>query len=137
MKALLIDVEAKQLREVELKATESGRAQTDEMHKLIGCEMFEHVKLSDKLSLWVDEEGLLKDRTKGFLLCTSRQPIMGNGLLTGMDASGEITDVPCHCTPDRIEIAISFIDYDDPKKVPVPPIEVYSIGEDGHATKVH
>jgi hypothetical protein len=117
MKAILIDVEAKEVREVEYSGD------LDAMKSLIKCQYVDRVSASREVDIWVDDEGLCNGKTNGFLLGKSQSPLMGNGLVTGMNRqTGETTEVTV--TIEQVTGAITFIDYDDASLVPEPKITI-------------
>lgn len=63
MKAHLITIPAEDGRGMMKQITpEKGEEfSLKEMYELIGCNMVEHVTLTDDVSIWADEEGLLKN----------------------------------------------------------------------------
>lgn len=120
-KGLLIDVEKKEFRPVEYDGLE-------DMYGLLGCSTIDCITLGERMGVRlvcvVDDEGLLKERTKGFLIDGSGQPIMGNGLLVAENEEGETVGLGPEDV--RMETWFKFIEYDDHKQVPVPPIQVIS-----------
>jgi hypothetical protein len=119
-KGILIDVEKKEFREVEFSY--------EDMCGLIECEVFTSIRISQDTHIFVDDNGLLTGRTKGFLLPGATQPIMGNGLVSSCDGAGETVDVSIPVS--LVEANITFVDFDDPSLVPVPDIRVISFGKE-------
>jgi hypothetical protein len=114
MKAILIDCEAKTVTEIDVNG------KLDSMYASLGCDMVECVQLAKGVDLWVDEEGLCKGRTKGFMLKTFAQPIMGNGLILGNSRSGETTEAKV--TVEQVKTFLTFVEYDNADQVPEPEI---------------
>jgi len=114
MKAILIDVEAKEVREIEVDG------KLDSMYASLGCELVECVRLAKGVDLWVDEEGLCKSLTKGFMLKGAEQPIMGNGLILGNTRGGDSADAIV--SAKQIEAVVTFVEYDSADQVPEPEI---------------
>lgn len=102
MKAYLINSETKTVTPVEY----NGDYKTIYTH--IGCDLFDIVYAEfggHKLSIFVDDEGLLNSPKHFFLMDGWAQPIAGNGLILGdVDEEGETL-----AAPDDLEIAPSII----------------------------
>lgn len=120
-KGVLIDVEKKEFRPVEHDGLQ-------DMYRLIGCGTIDCVSLGEsngnRLVLIVDDEGLLKNKTKGMMLSGSSQPIMGNGLVVVENQEGETVDLEIE--DGLLEKFVKFIEFDDPAQVPIPPIQIIS-----------
>lgn len=87
MKAILIDVEAQELRYVDVIKENGSSLQS--MYDQIGCDLVEVINIDDQNDLFVDEEGLLKldENSKFFLYDGFPQPLAGNGLILGLEAN--------------------------------------------------
>lgn len=90
-KGVLIDALDKQeFRSVEYESLQ-------DIYDLLKCEMIEAVPLSVdrrmQMTVFVDEEGLLKEGRKGFFICGYPQMLIGNGLITVVDEQGENRDL--------------------------------------------
>lgn len=87
------------LREVQLPADSS--AQLAELYRLIGCSAVDVVRLTSRLDMWLDDEGLLVGKPvnrKATLLAQHfgyrHQPYVGTVVLTGSgDATGDTTSL--------------------------------------------
>ena len=92
MKAYLIDSETKTITPVDY----NGDYKTIYTH--IGCDLFDIVYAESgghRISVFVDDEGLLKNPQHFFLLDGWAQPLAGNGLVLGdADEEGETLAAP-------------------------------------------
>ena len=108
MKALLINSELKTVTPVDY----NGGYTT--IYKHIGCDLFDVVYAKvgkHRVSIFVDDEGLLKNPQHFFMLPGMDQPIAGNGLVLGeADEQGETMALPE--AVDSIP-GISFLDIHD------------------------
>lgn len=106
MKALLIDSKNRMVKQIEI-----GEDFT-EISKAIGCDVFAapHI-LKNNDTMYVDDEGLLKDPQHFFLLDTYPQPIAGNGLILGCDHEGDSIDAKTSLT--ELADRIKFMDLND------------------------
>ena len=84
MKAILIDVKTQEIKEVE----HDGEIQN--IYNLIDCRAFDLVRIDDVNSIFVDDEGILKDNLY-FEYSGSENvfKLAGNGLILGVDDKGE------------------------------------------------
>lgn len=86
-KAILIDALNKQVREVTLPDGLQG------WYNAIGCDLVTVAfHISDRDSVLVDDEGLLKEPMHFFLYDGYLQPLAGNGLVVGCDEEGHTID---------------------------------------------
>ena len=106
MKALLINSKTCSVTQIEI-----GEHFT-EISKAIDCDVFAapHT-LENNDTLYVDDEGLLKNPENFFLLDSYPQPIAGNGLILGCDHEGESIDAKT----SLIELAnrVKFMDINE------------------------
>jgi hypothetical protein len=88
MKAILIDVEN---REVKMVEVEKG---IHAIYEKINCDCFTVVSLENEDAIFIDDEGLLKlsETSKFFFIEGYHQPLAGNGLILGTDEEGESVD---------------------------------------------
>lgn len=105
MKAYLINSETKTITPVDY----NGDYKTIYTH--IGCDLFDVVYAESggkKLSIFVDDEGLLNRPQHFFLLDGWAQPLAGNGLVLG-DVDGEGVTL---AAPDDLDLSptITFMD---------------------------
>ena len=64
-----------------------------DIRRLIGCDMFTCVTISDRETIYVDDEGLLKNPQFFFKHSNYPDPLAGNGLILGFDMkSGDSKD---------------------------------------------
>lgn len=116
MKAIKIDVVNKTVSEITIgtgfkdlcNALESGG--------------YERVRISPTESLWVDDEGLLKDKPLGaFDIECYPQTLSGHGVIFGVDGMGESVD-----TALTVEQVKQMITFRDPAELPEPSISFIS-----------
>ncbi len=83
MKAILIDVKTQEIKEVEHDNT------LQNIYDLIDCRAFDLVSIDDVNSIFVDDEGILKDNLY-FEYSGSENvfKLAGNGLILGVDDEG-------------------------------------------------
>ena len=85
MKAILINANERKVVAADMKP--DPNRSLDGLRALIGCEWVQPVVVGDGVTIWVDEEGRLKQPTAGFLLSGVPCVFVGNGVLLGGDAS--------------------------------------------------
>lgn len=100
MKAILIDVKERQVREVEIEND------LDSIYQVMGVDMIEVATyLPNRDCVYVDEEGLIKGPVEGFFDIGAHQPFAGNGLVVGTRGG---STVACKSTVDEILNLVSF-----------------------------
>ena len=84
MKAILIDVYEKEIREVDYDGT------LDFIYFNLACRTFDVVRIDDVNSIFVDDEGLLRQNQLYFEYQISNGifQLAGNGLILGVDDEG-------------------------------------------------
>jgi len=83
MKAILIDVKTQEIKEVE----HDGEIQN--IYNLIDCRAFDLVRIDDVNSIFVDDEGILKDNLYFEYSASGRVfQLAGSGLILGVDDEG-------------------------------------------------
>jgi hypothetical protein len=89
VKAILIDPFKREVREIEIEAT-NDRALTVEMHRLIGADTLDHQMISDMHdSIWVADDGLKNGQPiYAFKLPVQRDPYAGTAVIIGADDIG-------------------------------------------------
>ena len=92
LKGVLINSETKEIKEVLIEQDENG-SNLASIYAILNCTTIEAAERSmfDPLhhTLYVDEEGLLKDNPKGaFQIGGVGQVLSGNGLILGLDIEG-------------------------------------------------
>jgi hypothetical protein len=105
MKAILIDVNQENVRQVEI----DDKNVLNEWYKHIRCSMVEVAHyFNNHDSIMVDEEGLflMDESSKFFTVTGGHQPFIGNGLVVGVDRNGKSVD-PC-ITVDEVRAHIKF-----------------------------
>jgi len=105
MKALFIDPTDETIRFI------SYDGDYKSIYRILGCRTFEAVYPFDNGdTLWIDEEGLLKDSNFAFNIRADNpkfnQTIMGKALVLGTDAEGE--SVECKTTLEDLKSRIKF-----------------------------
>ena len=105
MKALFIDPTDETIRFI------SYDGDYKSIYRILGCRTFEAVYPFDNGdTLWIDEEGLLKDSNFAFNIRADNpkfnQTIMGKALVLGTDAEGE--SIECKTTLEDLKSRISF-----------------------------
>ena len=105
MKALFIDPTDETIRFI------SYDGDYKSIYRILGCRTFEAVYPFDNGdTLWIDEEGLLKDSNFAFNIRADNpkfnQTIMGKALVLGTDAEGE--SIECKTTLEDLKSRIRF-----------------------------
>lgn len=85
IKAILIDPEVQLIREVVVDEKDF----LESCYKLIGCNLIEVAMDLDGDTIYVDEEGLLKQVKGYFTVVGARQPFAGKGLVVGYDRAND------------------------------------------------
>lgn len=86
MKAILIDPFAREVREIEVAAG------IDAIYAAIGAECFCTVGLPDGDAIYLDDEGVFRDKQQWFAVGNYPHPLAGKGLILGCDEEGESCD---------------------------------------------
>lgn len=104
MKGILIDVENRVVKEVEV----DKKNILDSMYKHIGCQLVDRVGLNRSDDLWVDDEGLLtvNEDSKFFSYTGCPSPLVGNGLILGHNGMGE--SVSPKITIEEVKMKVKF-----------------------------
>lgn len=104
-----IFIEAAEQRITELDFGEGVRKR--ELYKVIqeklGVRCFTVINIDDGDTLYIDDEGLLKDPEFFFTFGSYPQPLAGNGLILGVDEEGDDTDATLPL--DKAVAAITFL----------------------------
>lgn len=99
MRAIFIDSVNREVKEVDLDPNSNILEQWYDILKVdmveVGC------YLSEKDSIMVDEEGLLKNTKEFFIYNGAHQPFAGNGLIVGVDSEGET--ISCEISLEEVE----------------------------------
>jgi len=102
MKGILIDVQKKEVREVEWNDYK-------DIYRLLGCELFEIVQIDGGNFVYVDEEGLLNlNPSSMFFDMGLHQPFVGNGLVTGLNYDTGETIEPT-MTVEEVRNVVKFM----------------------------
>ena len=102
MKAILIDVKTQEIKEVEHDNT------LQNIYDLIDCRAFDLVRIDDVNSIFVDDEGILKDNLYFEYSGSGRVfQLAGNGLILGVDDEGD--SVEPTLTVEDVEGKVNFL----------------------------
>jgi len=118
MKAIKIDVRKKEIYYIEIDGD-----MVDNIVNHLECDVFTLVypnTLKKGDTLYVDDEGLLKEPIGAFSIKGCDQVLSGNGLILGTDEEGAAQDVVISI--DDLKQLVSFESVD---KLPEPFIEIY------------
>lgn len=101
MRAILIDPAARTVTEVE------HNGDYRDIYRHIECDCFSVVGIDDVDSVFIDDEGLLKDEPGPFFaLAGYPQPLAGRGLILGCDEEGET--IAARMSLDEARAMVSF-----------------------------
>ena len=102
MKAILIDVKTQEIKEVEHDDT------LQNIYDLINCRAFDLVRIDDVNSIFVDDEGILKDNLYFEYSVSGRVfQLAGNGLVLGVDDKGN--SISATLTVEDVEGKVNFL----------------------------
>jgi hypothetical protein len=101
MRGILIDPAAKLIHEVEYNGDYR------QISKRIECDLFTVVGIDGVNSIFVDDEGLLKDIEDFFTYGEYPQPLAGKGLILGCDEAGE--SIATTLTVAEVAANVSFL----------------------------
>jgi len=105
MRAILIDAENRDIREIEYKTFE-------ELKKIMGIEWAQAVNcLPKRHACYIDEEGLLNNPQHFFIIDGYPQPLAGNGAIVGTNNHGD--DTNCKLDLDFIQQRVHFLSLKD------------------------
>lgn len=108
VRAILIDPFEKTVTEVQHDADDYRGIYKLISHETMPVDCFTVVRLDDVDSVFIDDEGLLKDPTHFFLWRGYPQPLAGKGLILGCDEEGET--IACAMTLEQAKANIGFTD---------------------------
>lgn len=106
--ALLLDHKLKQVKFVEYDGT------LEQLYEYVGCDLVDTVRLDKRHIAFVDDEGLFKEYSGGFIFGLKGgkyQEIVGNALIVG-DYFGETTSIKF----DPSDLIIQFVSYERPQE---------------------
>ena len=103
MKAILIDVYNKDIKEVDYDGT------LDFIYFNLACRTFDVVRIDDVNSIFVDDEGLLRQNQLYFEYSASGRvfQLAGNGLVLGVDDEGN--SISPTLTVEDVEGKVNFL----------------------------
>jgi hypothetical protein len=100
MKAILVDPGTQTFTEVEHTGDYKN------IYTLIEADPFDIVRLSEANSMYVDDEGLLREPPPEWFMIVNNQPLAGKGLILGNNAQGE--SISTTLTIDEAKALIGF-----------------------------
>lgn len=75
----------------------------------LNCDTFDVASTSDRLTVYVDDEGMLKPDQEFFIITGFPQPLAGRALVLGPpDEDGETTECPLN--PSQMANRVKFVD---------------------------
>lgn len=103
IKGILINAKDRTVKPVEVRQHDIHH-----MHDLIECQCFTCLNMNEKgtETIYVDDEGLLKDPKHFFRMPFYPQWLAGNGLILGTNSNGE--SVNTKCSVEEIESQVKF-----------------------------
>lgn len=103
VKGILIDVHERTVKEAKVQKND-----IHDIHRLVGCDCFTCVSWggSRNETVYVDDEGLLKNPKKFFKVPGYPQWIAGNGLIIGTNECGDSVDTSLTVT--QVEQLVHF-----------------------------
>lgn len=104
MKAVLINSRNRRVTAIDLRT--NPNKDLSELRELIGCELVQPLCIGENLTLWLDEEGKLKENHGGFRLAGIDIDFAGNGILLGGDA---YRVKACKASPDVVAIGVKWL----------------------------
>ena len=119
MRAIKINVVEKTITEISINGN------VESMYAALECDTFTRIAITRNESLWVDDEGLLKDIPLGaFRIEGYDQSLSGHGLIIGLDAGGN--NVGSKISIEWLASKITFV---GAETLPEPKITFHTIGE--------
>lgn len=112
MKTILINANERKVVAADVKP--DPNRSLEGLRALIGCEWVQPVVVGDGVTVWVDEEGRLKQPAAGFLLSGVPCVFAGNGVLLGGDAERARV---CKASPEVVALGVRWL---APDQVPPP-----------------
>ena len=104
MKGILINADKRKVVAVDVRP--DPNKDLAGLRKLIGCEWVEPVIVGDGLTLWLDEEGRLKQPKAGFRLSGFPTNFVGNGVLLGGDTEHVRT---CRAAVEVVAMGVRWV----------------------------
>jgi hypothetical protein len=106
IKVIVIDPFKNEIREDSYDGSLEG------LYKLGNFELFDvGPTFENGDSVYVDDEGLLKDNQEFFVMAGYQQPLAGIGVVIGTDEEGESVD--CKSSLEEIKNKVMFVSKDD------------------------
>lgn len=131
MKAIFIDAEKRELREMSITDFRDIRAAVAD-----GGSFTFAMELENGDTIYVDDEGLVKNYEHFFEVTGGHQPFAGNGLVVGNDEMGESRDVASSIETLRGMVTFKHEgDIDAVQMDALHTVTVYSVGDDGALVK--
>lgn len=110
MRGIKIDVESKSIYEVDVPS----EGTLDAMYKLLGCQTVDALSLFEKETLWLDDEGLLREPILGAFRLAGRA-YAGHGLILGTDSEGDSVNATT-----SVAAVYALADFVDTSELPEP-----------------
>lgn len=119
MRAIKINVVEKTVTEVNIAGDYKS------MCKELESDGYQHIRITDKDFLWVDVDGLIKEKPLGaFEIYGYPTALAGHGLIIGITRGGENSD--CFLSIETVRKYVQFVDV---SKLPEPRINTIVIPE--------
>ena len=83
MKAIYINCETKEIKEIEVEGSYQA------MYKVMGCELIQPIQFDDIHDIHLDEEGFLQHPHRGYMVCAG-QLLTGICLILGIKKDGNL-----------------------------------------------
>ena len=107
MKAILIDSQNFNIREIDLKEDDFGEVDITDIHKHLECSHFDVARIGNGDVIFVDDEGLFRTGVqRAFEHKEYHSLLIGNGVVLGTGSMGE--SLPPKSTVEEIREAIQF-----------------------------
>lgn len=107
MKAILIDSENYEVKDIDLKEDEFGEVKIEDISKHLKCNYFDVARIGNGDAIFVDDEGLLRSGAQpAFEHKGYHSLLVGNGVVLGSGSMGE--SKPPKSTIEEIRDAVQF-----------------------------
>lgn len=107
MKAILIDSDNFQVKEIDLPEDKDGEVKIEAIQEAIGFHHFDVARIGNGDAIFVDDEGLLRSGVQpAFEHRDYHSMLIGNGVVIGSGSMGE--SLPPKSTVEEIREAVQF-----------------------------
>ena len=107
MKAILIDAENFEVKEIDLEVDEVNEVVIEDISKHLKCSHFDVARIGNGDAIFVDDEGLLRNGVQpAFQHKDYHSLLVGNGVVLGSGSMGE--SLPPKTTVEEIRDSIQF-----------------------------